>query len=522
MEGDDGRVWWQHGVLYQVYPRSYQDSDGDGVGDLDGIRRRLGHLRWLGVDGIWLNPIHPSPDRDWGYDVTDYEDVANVFGGMDALRRLVDDAAALGIRVMLDLVPNHTSDRHPWFLDARSGPDAEHRHRYVWADPAPDGGPPNNWRSAFGGPAWTLDPSSGQYYLHNFLPAQPDLNWWNDDVRAAFDHIVRFWFDRGIAGFRIDVAHAIVKDHLLRDDPVATGEASTSGERAVRYSMHRPEVHDVLQRWRNIADTYDPPRVLVGETWVRDLPELARYYGEGRELHLAFNFAFAMAPFEASAIRSVVEATERSLGDDAWPLYTASNHDIGRLATRWAEGDEARVRGALFVLLLLRGTPVLYAGDEIGLENVRVRNEARRDPGSGPDGEGRDAGRTPMIWEPGEGRGFTDPGVRPWLPFGGEIASVAEQRDDARSVLSWCRRVIQLRRERPDLARGGQRFLDLGDDVLAWQRGGRATLVANLSPAAASAAVPEGWIELASEGATRVRAGELALPPWGCAVLRRP
>jgi alpha-glucosidase len=281
MEGDDGRVWWRDGVLYQVYPRSYQDSDGDGVGDLEGIRARLGHLRWLGVDGIWLNPIHPSPDRDWGYDVADYEDVADVFGGMDALRRLVDDAAALGIRVMLDLVPNHTSDRHPWFLDARTGPDAEHRHRYVWADPAPDGGPPNNWRSAFGGPAWTLDPSSGQYYLHNFLPAQPDLNWWNDDVRAAFDHIVRFWFDRGIAGFRIDVAHAIVKDHLLRDDPVATGEGSTSGERAVRYSMHRPEVHDVLQQWRNIADTYDPPRVLVLETWVRDLPELARYYGGG-------------------------------------------------------------------------------------------------------------------------------------------------------------------------------------------------------------------------------------------------
>jgi alpha-glucosidase len=228
-----------------------------------------------------------------------------------------------------------------------------------------------------------------------------------------------------------------------------------------------------------------------------------------------------MAPFEASAIRSVVEATERSLGDDAWPLYTASNHDIGRLATRWAEGDEARVRCALFVLLLLRGTPVLYAGDEIGLENVPVPNEARRDPGSGPDGGGRDGGRTPMLWEPGEGRGFTDPGVRPWLPFGGEIASVAEQRADARSVLSWCRRVIQLRRERPDLARGAQRFFDAGDGVLAWQRGGRATVVANLSPAPASAVVPEGRIELASDGTRMVSAGELFLPPWGCSVLRR-
>lgn len=515
----DEWVWWKHGILYQVYPRSFQDSDADGVGDLAGIERRLDHLEWLGVDGIWLNPVHPSPNRDWGYDVSDYMGVAAELGGLEALERLVAAASARGIRVMLDLVPNHTSDLHPWFLDARRGRGAELRDRYVWADPSPGGGPPNNWQSAFGGSAWTFDASSGQYYLHSFLPEQPDLNWWNDDVRNAFDGILRAWFDRGIAGFRIDVAHAIVKDHLLRDDPQPGGDDRTAEEERVIYSMHRPEVHDVLRRWRAIADGYDPPRVMIGETWARGLSDLARYYGEGEELHLAFNFAFATASFEAPALREVVDATQRALGAEAWPLWTASNHDIGRLASRWASGDEARVRCALFVLLFLRGAPVLYAGDEIGLEDVEIATSRRLDEGSGVGGRTRDGGRTPMIWQPGPGHGFTQSGVEPWLPFGPGRNSVAEQRADPSSVLSWCKRLIEVRSGRDDLMRGDQMLLESRERVLAWRRGVGTTAAANLSPEAAWVSMPEREILLASDGVVNAPSSpRVELPPWGCVV----
>ena len=355
-------------------------------------------------------------------------------------------------------------------------------------------------------PAWTLDETTGQYYLHNFLPdaARSELVE-RRRPSAPSTTSSAFWFDRGVAGFRLDVAHAIVKDHELRDDPLVHGgrHAGRSSSSVQTYSMHRPEVHDVLRRWRAIADEYDPPRVLIGETWVRDLPELARYYGEGDELHLAFNFAFAMAPFEAVALRDIVEATERALGPQAWPLWTASNHDIGRLATRWAAGDEARAGCALFVLLLLRGTPVLYAGDEIGLEDVEIAAAARRDPGSSPSGETRDGARTPMIWEPGDGHGFTRGGVEAWLPFGGAHGSVDEQRADPSSVLSWCRQVIQLRRATRDLTMGDQRMLGTDERVLAWRRGAATAVAANLSARPASAPVPAGEVLLASPGVQR-------------------
>ena len=271
--GDRGS-WWRSGVLYQLYPRSFADSNGDGHGDLQGIIEHLDHLAWLGVDGIWLNPINPSPNADWGYDVADYTGVEPDFGDLDVLDRLVAGAGERGIRVILDLVPNHTSDRHPWFIDARSSRTARHRDWYVWADARPDGGPPNNWVSVFGGSAWTWDEPTQQYYLHNFLAEQPDLNWWNDEVREAFDDIVRFWFDRGISGFRIDVAHGIVKDVELRDNPSATPDdddlARALGQRQ-EFSMNRPEVHDVLRRWRAIADAYEHDPILLGETWVADI-----------------------------------------------------------------------------------------------------------------------------------------------------------------------------------------------------------------------------------------------------------
>ena len=261
--------WWRDGVIYQIYPRSFQDSSGDGVGDLPGIISRLDYLQWLGVDAIWLNPITVSPDADFGYDVADYCNVQPVLGDLRAVDDLIRAAGERGIKVLLDIVPNHTSDRHPWFIDARSSRTSRHRDWYVWADPKPDGSRPNNWVSAFGGPAWTLDKTTGQYYLHNFLPEQPDLNWWNPEVRDAFDAIYRFWFDRGVAGFRIDVAHGIVKDRELRDNPIATKDdpphVRVVGQRMI-YNVERPEVHDVLRHWRRLADGYTPPRVLLGET----------------------------------------------------------------------------------------------------------------------------------------------------------------------------------------------------------------------------------------------------------------
>src|SRR5438093_2076922 len=374
--------WWRDGVIYQIYPRSFQDSNGDGIGDLPGIIRRLDYLQWLGVDAIWLSPITVSPDADFGYDVADYCNVQPAFGDLRDVDQLIREAGQRSIHVVLDIAPDHTSDRHPWFIDARSGRAARHRDWYVWADPKPDGGYPNNWLSAFGGPAWTLDERTGQYYLHNFLPEQPDLNWWNPHVRDAFDDIYRFWFDRGIAGFRIDVAHGIVKDRELRDNPVATKadppDVRAHGQRTI-YNVERPEVHDVLRHWRTLADGYDPSRILLGETYVLDIRTMGRFYGTGDELHLAFNFTYVHAPFQAAALAEVVAESELVIPDVGWPVWTVSNHDVSRVMSRWCQGDERKLRTALLSLLTLRGTPVLYYGDEIGMPDTPVRKEELQD-----------------------------------------------------------------------------------------------------------------------------------------------
>ena len=310
MAGD--RSWWREGVLYQVYPRSFADADGDGVGDLRGIIDHLDHLEWLGIDGLWLGPVNVSPHADWGYDVSDYLAVDPELGSGADLDQLIAEAGRRGIRVLMDLVPSHTSDRHPWFVEARASTDSVHRNWYVWADPRPDGSPPNNWVSSFGGPAWTLDGVTGQYYLHNHLVEQPDLNWWEEDVRVAFDGIITHWLERGVAGFRIDVAIGMVKDALLRDNPPAEDtdplDVRLFGQRPV-YNSDRPEGHEVLRRWRALVDGY-PDRVLLGETPVPTADALATYYGDGHdELHLAFNFPFLTAPLEAGPLRAVVEAT---------------------------------------------------------------------------------------------------------------------------------------------------------------------------------------------------------------------
>ena len=448
-----GSRWWQGATLYQIYVRSWQDSNGDGYGDLAGITARLDYLAWLGVDGIWLSPTMPSPDADWGYDVSDYLGVHPELGTLADLDRLIAEAGQRGMRVLLDLVPNHTSSAHAWFVEAVGDPGAAHRDWYVWADPAPDGGPPNNWLDATGVPAWTLDPGgTGQYYLHNFLPGQPDLNWWEPAVHEAFREILRFWFDRGVAGFRIDVAHGLYKDALLRDNPPSTVSDRLHGQFGLEpvYNANRPETHAVYRDWRKIAESYPEPRLLLGETWVPELSALAAFHGQDDELQLTFNFPFIFAPFTADGLAEVVAGTLTALAAGECPVWTASNHDISRFPTRWAGGDERKARLALLVLATLPGTFVLYYGDEIAMTDVPVPVELRQDGitpgGRGRRGEGRDRARTPMPWDASPSRGFTAEGVTPWLPYGEPgPRTVAAQQAEPGSTLHLCRDLIALR-----------------------------------------------------------------------------
>jgi alpha-glucosidase len=498
-------TWWRDAVLYQVYPRSYRDSDGDGIGDLPGIVASLDHLEWLGIDGLWLNPVMPSPNADWGYDVADYCEIHRQLGTLADLDHLVEEAGRRGIRVLLDLVPNHTSDRHPWFQEALADPGGRHRSWYVWASPGPDGGPPNNWLSAFGGPAWTLDETSQEYYLHGFLPEQPDLDWWNEELREEFDRILRFWFDRGIAGFRIDVAHRIVKDRQLRHNlPVTEDDhphIRALGQRQT-HTANQPELHTVLRRWRGLAESYEPPRLLLGETYVLDVADLAGFYGSAAdELQLAFNFVFVHAELDAVQLAEVVEATLAALPADAWPVWTGSNHDAGRLASRWCDGDERRVRCALTALLTLRGTPVLYYGDELGLPDVDVPRERILDPvgvRAWPK-RGRDPCRTPMHWRPGPAGGFTSAPGSAWLPLGDtDGCNVEDQRADRGSVLHLCRDLIALRRSRQDLRGGAYERLRADRGVWAWRRGARTSVALNLSDGPRDCDDVHGTIRLSS------------------------
>jgi alpha-glucosidase len=431
--------WWPNAVIYHAYVRSFQDSDGDGVGDLGGVLNRLDHLAWLGVSGLWLSPITASPNADWGYDVSDYTAVQPDFGDLAAVDELISEAGRRGIRILLDLVPNHTSDRHPWFRDP------ERRDWYIWSDR------PNNWLSAFGGPAWTYRPDVGRYYLHSFLPEQPDLNWRNAAVRAEFERIIRFWLDRGVAGFRIDVAHGAFKDARLRDNPAPALDTDPvhwrrRGQRLI-YNQNQPEVHELLRSWRRLADSYQPSRLLLGETYIFDLAQLAGYYGRNDELQLALNFPFFFEPFEEDALNRVVQTTREALPEGACAVWAASNHDAPRFPSRWCDGDPSLIRCALTLLLSLPGTAILYYGDEIGMTDVAIGPQQVRDclrtmP--------RDPARTPMQWEPGPNAGFTTPGVAPWLPIGDMAAcNVADQARDPGSILHLCRDLVRLRDGRP-------------------------------------------------------------------------
>jgi alpha-glucosidase len=442
---------WQEWVLYQIYPRSFADANGDGIGDLPGVVSKLDHLEWLGVDAVWLNPTFPSPNVDWGYDVADYYGVHRDLGTLDDLDRLVAEAGRRDIRVLLDLVPNHTSDRHPWFTER---PDF-----YVWADRRP-----NNWQSVFtGGSAWRWDRRRRRYYLHQFTPEQPDLDWWNADVREEFERILRFWFDRGIAGFRIDVAHSVLKDRELRDnDPVLRNRTT-----------NLPEVHEIYRRWQEIARDYDPKPVFVGETYV-ELDQMIPYYGDGTdELDLPQNFPFAKAPFELDALRAIVDETEAKLPPGATPCWFASNHDLPRLATRWAEGDERKARAALFLLLTLRGVAIIYQGDEIALEDGEVPPQRITDVADPP----RDPCRTPLPWSAG-GAEWRDP----WLPLTDTSRNVEEQRGDPGSTLHFVRELVHRRR-----AFAGEPYETLPSTAPVWAyRRGETLCLLNLSDAPAT------------------------------------
>ena len=511
--------WWHGAVLYQLYVRSWRDSDGDGYGDLRGITERLDHLSWLGVDGIWLSPTMPSPDEDWGYDVSDYRGVHPELGTLAGLDELIAEAGQRGMRVLLDLVPNHTSSAHPWFIDAASGRDASHRDYYVWADPGPDGGPPNNWLDFTGRPAWQWH-ESGQYYLHNFLPGQPDLNWWEPAVHAEFRDILQFWFDRGVAGFRIDVAHGLYKDAELRDNPPLDTPNPMAGAYGMRfvYNANRAETHGVYRDWRKIAESYSPARLLLGETWVDGPGKLAEYYGDNDELQLGFNFAFSFSPLEPVQLATIVADTLAALPPGASPVWMGSNHDLGRFPTRWCGGDERKIRLALLILATLPGTAVLYYGDEIGMTDVDVPLELRRDNATLDVAQGtdRDRARTPMPWDGSPGGGFSGPGVAPWLPMGEHGAvNVAAQRDDPGSVLSLCRRLLALRRA--ELGGGIAPYEPLpAPDGLWTYRIGPLIVAANFTDQPAARPAEAGEILLSTAAASSPG----ALGPWEALVAR--
>jgi alpha-glucosidase len=436
-------TWWEEAVFYQVYVRSFADASGDGLGDLEGIRRHLPYLRHLGVDGIWLTPFYPTPDADHGYDVSDYVDVDPRLGTLGDFDRLVADAHAHGLRLVVDIVPNHCSREHVWFRNALSAQDHPDRRRFVFAD-GRDGGPPNNWPSVFGGgPAWSLDDASGQWYLHLFAPEQPDLDWHEPTVQADFEQILRFWLDRGIDGFRIDVAWAMFKDRTLKDEPEPFPDdvVYSSDWRTV---TDQPELHPLFERWREIADEYDGDRVLIGEVVFSD-PARVAAYTRPHELHLAFNFTLLLQPWESTAMRSAIDATlaaQAAVGAPA--TWVLENHDIVRIVERYGGVDAARA--AALLLLALPGPCFIYAGQELGLPEVSLPPGLRQDPvfhRSNGKRFGRDGCRIPMPWT-AEGPGFGFSSGSSWLPIPDDWAdlSVEAQSDDPASVLSLYRSAL--------------------------------------------------------------------------------
>lgn len=522
-------VWWKRGTVYQVYPRSFQDTNGDGVGDLPGITARLDYLAWLGVDAVWISPVYPSPMADFGYDVADYCGIEPLFGTLADFDALVAEAHRRRLKVILDFVPNHSSIAHPWFAESRSSRASPKRDWYIWRDPAPGGGPPNNWLSNFGGPAWTLDEATGQYYYHAFLAEQPDLNWRNPAVRAAMHDVLRFWLERGVDGFRVDVIWHLMKDAGFRDNPANPDYAPGSPEinRFTQvYSADRPEIFDVIAGMRAVLRQYGE-RVLIGEIYL-PVERLVAYYGPDLTgADLPFNFQLIQTPWRADAVADLVAQYEAALPEGGWPNWVLGNHDQPRIAARVGP---AQARIAAMLLLTLRGTPTLYYGDEIGLGHVPIPPDRARDPWEHNEpGHGRDPERTPMQWDDNPQAGFST--AEPWLPLAADWATcnVENQRSDPGSMLTLHRRLLALRRDHAALAVGGYREVPLGiAEVFAYERfadGAVLRVLLNFGAASQDLPLPEGaWTVLLS---TRPgRAGEpagltLALEPAEGVILRR-
>ena len=479
------RTWWQDGVIYQVYPRSFQDTTSDGVGDLPGITQRLPHLISLGVDALWVSPFYPSPMADFGYDVANYTGVDPLFGTMADFDGLLKRAHELGLKLIVDFVPNHSSDQHPWFLESRSSRTNAKRDWYLWRDPAPGGGPPNNWMSHFGGPAWTLDETTGQYYCHSFLREQPDLNWRNPQLKEVIFAALQFWLDKGVDGFRMDVLWLLIKDDQFRDNPPNpdySGAGNSFGSVLPLYTANQPETHTIVRAMRTLLDRYPGDRLLIGEIYL-PIDELVTYYGaeptaikpqspELRGAQMPFNFHLILTAWDAAKIADLIQRYEAALPPGAWPNWVLGNHDQKRLASRIG-ADQARVAAVL--LLTLRGTPTLYYGDELGMPDALIAPDEVQDPAEKNQpgiGQGRDPERSPMLWENRENAGFTAGGVKTWLPLVWDWPryTVESEGYNPHSLLALYKRLLALRRERAALHDGTVLEVRANQGVLSYVR----------------------------------------------------
>ena len=535
MAAGDEAGWWRGCVIYQIYPRSFQDTTGDGSGDLSGITKRLAHVASLGVDAVWLSPFFKSPMADMGYDVSDYQDVDPMFGTLADFDALVAEAHRLGLKIIIDQVLSHSSDKHEWFVESRASRDNPKADWYVWADTKPDGGAPNNWLSVFGGPAWEWDSTRRQYYMHNFLASQPDLNFHNPEVQDALLETVKFWLERGVDGFRLDTVNYYVHDRWLRSNPpLASSVAGTNIEtNTYLYQEHlfdktQPENLAFLRRFRALLDEYED-RAAVGEIGDegRSLQTLAAYTSGSDKLHMSYTFDLLGPQFSAAHVRGCVEAFEAAVSD-GWVCWAFSNHDVVRHVSRWARPDsdpDAVARFSIRLLSCLRGSICLYEGEELGLEEAELAYEDLRDPVGirfWPGVKGRDGCRTPMVWEAGaDNAGFST--AKPWLPIppSHRARAVDVQNAAPASVLASYRATLALRAEHPALVNGSIRFLDAQDDILAFIREGggeRLLCVFNFAGEPAAGPLPGdiGAVAELDGDAAIVEGAELPLPALGC------
>jgi alpha-glucosidase len=486
-------TWWQRGVIYQIYPRSFQDSNGDGIGDLNGIRSRLDYLVSLGIDAIWISPIFPSPMADFGYDISDYTAIDPIFGTLADFDALLRETHQRGLKLMLDYVPNHTSDQHPWFLESRSSRTNPKRDWYLWRDQ------PNNWLSHFGGSGWEFDATTSQYYYHSFLKQQPDLNWRNPEVRKAMFDVLRFWLARGVDGFRVDVMWLMIKDDQFRDNPpnpAYTPGSPSSNRNLPIYNANRPEIHELIAEMRAVVDAF-PARVLIGEIYL-PIQQLMTYYGQdNRGVNLPFNFQLLQCAWSAEAVARVLSDYDAALPQGAWPNWVLGNHDQPRVATRVGP-QQAAV--AAMLLLTLPGTLTLYYGEEIGMTNVPIPPQEVQDPAEKNEpgiGQGRDPERTPMQWDETPLAGFTS--GKPWLRIAGDHAwvNVAAEEYDPAAMLTLYRDLIRLRITHRVLVDGKMRAITAEGSVLRYQRASDAEtllIVLNFSHEEAQATTRPGRI----------------------------